>query len=62
MNEWIEITAKTVDEALTEAALQLGTSSDNMEYEVIDHESNGFLGKSVFLLFVQKKVRFSTKL
>ena len=44
MNEWIEITAKTVDEALIEAALQLGTSSDNIEYEVIDHESKGILG------------------
>ena len=38
MNEWIEISAKTVDEAIIEATLQLGTSSDNMEYEVIEHE------------------------
>ena len=44
MNEWIEITAKTVDEAITEATLQLETSSENIEYEVIDHESKGILG------------------
>ena len=44
MNEWIEISAKTVDEAIIEATLQLGTSSDNMEYEVIEHESKGILG------------------
>ena len=31
MNEWIEIAAKTVEEAITEASLQLGTSSDNMK-------------------------------
>ena len=44
MNEWIEISAKTVDEAIIEATLQLETSSDNMEYEVIEHESKGILG------------------
>lgn len=44
MNEWIEITAKTVEEALTQASLELGTSSDNMEYEVVEHESKGILG------------------
>ena len=44
MNEWIEISAKTVDEAIIEATLQLGTSSDNMGYEVIEHESKGILG------------------
>lgn len=44
MNEWIEISAKTVDEAIIEATLQLGTSSDNMEYEVIEYESKGILG------------------
>ena len=44
MNEWIEISAKTVEEALTEATLKLGTSSDNIEYEVIEHETSGFLG------------------
>ena len=40
MNEWIEISAKTVDEAIIEATLQLGTSSDNMEYEVKMHQSS----------------------
>ncbi len=42
--EWKEITAKTVDEALTNAMLELGTTIDNMEYEVIEKESSGFLG------------------
>ena len=39
MNQWIEISAKTVEEALTETTLQLGTASDNIYYEVIEHES-----------------------
>ena len=42
--EWREITAKTVDEALTNAMLDLGTTIDNMEYEVIEKETSGFLG------------------
>lgn len=42
--EWKEITAKTVDEALTNAMLELGTTIDNIEYEVIEKETSGFLG------------------
>ena len=34
--EYIEISAKTVDDALTEACLKLSTTSDKLEYEVID--------------------------
>ncbi len=42
--EWLEITAKTVDEALTEALIKLQTTSDRVEYEIIEKESSGFLG------------------
>lgn len=42
--EWLEITAKTVDEALTEALIKLQTTSDRVDYEVIEKESSGFLG------------------
>ena len=42
--DWREISAKTVDEALTNAMLELGTTIENLEYEVIERESNGFLG------------------
>ena len=44
MRQWIEITGKTVDDALTEALIRLETTSDNIEYEVIEKESSGFLG------------------
>ena len=33
--DFIQVSAKTVDDALTEACVQLGTTSDKLEYEVI---------------------------
>ncbi|MCH5339920.1 MAG: protein jag [Acetatifactor sp.] len=41
---YIEISAKTVDEAITEACQKLGVTSDKLEYEVIEEGSSGFLG------------------
>lgn len=40
----IEVTAKTVDDAITEGLIKLGTTSDKIETEVIEKGSNGFLG------------------
>ena len=42
--KFIEVSAKTVEDAVTEALIQLSTTSDNIEYDVIDKGSNGFLG------------------
>lgn len=42
--EYIEISAKSVNEAITEACRKLGVTSDRLDYEVIDEGSNGFLG------------------
>lgn len=42
--DFIEITAKTVDDAVTEALIKLETTSDKIEYEVLDKGSSGFLG------------------
>ena len=42
--EWKEFTAKTVDEALTNAMLELKTTEDNLEYEIIEKDTSGFLG------------------
>lgn len=44
MMDWVEITAKTVDDAITEALIKLETTSDNVEVEVIEKETNGILG------------------
>ena len=42
--EFIEVSAKTVDDAITEALIKLGTTSDKIEYEVVEKGSAGFLG------------------
>ena len=43
-NEWIEISAKTVDDAINEGLIRLGTTTDKMDVEVLEKESAGFLG------------------
>ena len=43
-NEWIEISAKTVDDAINEGLIRLGTTTDKMDVEVLEKESSGFLG------------------
>ena len=42
--EYIEISAKTVNDAITEACQKLGVTSDKLDYSVIEEGSNGFLG------------------
>lgn len=42
--EYIEVSARTVNEAITEACQKLGVTSDRLDYEVVDEGSNGFLG------------------
>ena len=44
MNGSIRVSAKTVDDAITEASIKLGTTSDKIEVEVIEKGSTGFLG------------------
>ena len=40
----IRVSAKTLDAAITEALIQLGVTSDRLEYNVIEKGSAGFLG------------------
>ncbi len=42
--DYIEVEAKTVNDAITDALVQLGVTSDQIEYEVIEKGSSGFLG------------------
>lgn len=42
--DMITISAKTVDEAITKALIELGTTSDKLEYEIVEKGSSGFLG------------------
>ena len=36
MNEYVEISAKTVDDAITKALIELETTSDKLDYVVIE--------------------------
>lgn len=42
--EYVEISAKTVADAITEACQRLEVTSDKLEYIVVDEGSSGFLG------------------
>ena len=42
--DMITVSAKTVDDAITKALIELGTTSDKLEYEIVDKGSNGILG------------------
>ena len=56
--DYIEVSAKTVDDAITEALIKLGTTSDKIEYEIIEKGSTGFLGfigKQNAVIKVRKK-------
>ena len=44
MMDMITVSAKTVNDAITQASLQLGVSSDRLQYEVIEKGSAGILG------------------
>lgn len=54
--EWVEFSAKTVDEALDLALQKLETTSDKVEYEVLEKETNGLLG------FFSKPAKIRVKL
>ena len=42
--DFVEFSAKTVDDAITEACQKLTVTSDKLEYEVVEEGSSGFLG------------------
>ncbi len=59
--EWKEVTGKTVDEAITNAMLELGANTDNMEYEVIEKESSGFLGMNKKPARIRARIKLTTE-
>ena len=42
--EYTKFSAKTVNDAITEACKALGVTSDKLDYKVLEEGSNGFLG------------------
>ena len=58
MGYYVEISAKTVEDAVTEALIKLQTTSDKLEYEVIEEGSTGilgFIGKKPAIIKARKK-------
>lgn len=56
--EFLEVTGKTVTDAVTDALIKLGVTSDQVEYEVLEKGSSGFLG----IGSKQAKIRIRKKL
>ena len=57
--EFIEVSAKTVEDALTDASVQLGITSDQLEYEIVEKGSSGFLGIGSKNAVIRVKVKSS---
>ena len=59
--DYIEITAKTVDDAITEACQRFTVTSDKLDYEIIDEGSSGFLGIGSKPAVIKAKVKDSVE-
>ena len=57
MGESIRVSGKTVNDAVMNAAIELNTTSDRIEYKVIEHESRGFLGIGAKDAVIEASVR-----
>lgn len=61
MSDYLEFSAKTVDDAITEACKSLSVTSDRLDYEVVDEGSNGFLGLHAKNAVIKAKVKDSVQ-
>ena len=59
--EYIEISAKTISDAITEACQKLTVTSDKLEYEVVDEGSSGFLGIGSKPAVIKARVKSSVE-
>ena len=59
--EDIEVKAKTVNDAITDASIQLGVTSDQLEVEVINEGSTGFLGLGSKPALIRARKKFSVE-
>lgn len=55
--EYIEISAKTLDDAITEACQELMITSDKLDYIVVEEGSNGFLGLGSKQATIKAKIK-----
>ena len=59
--EFIEVSAKTISDAITEACQKLTVTSDKLEYEVVDEGSAGFLGLGSKPAVIKARVKSSVE-
>ena len=59
--EYIEVSAKTISDAITEACQKLTVTSDKLEYEVVDEGSSGFLGIGSKPAVIKARVKSSVE-
>ena len=59
--DFIEVSAKSVEEAITEASITLGIPSSEIEYEVVDKGSTGFLGIGSKSAVIKARKKFSVE-
>lgn len=60
--EYVEVTAKTVNEAITEACRKFSVTSDKLDYQIVEEGSSGFLGigsKPAIIKAAEKVVKLS---
>ncbi len=59
--EFIEVSAKTVNDAITEACQKLIVTSDKLEFEVIEEGSSGFLGIGSKPAIIKARIKSSVE-
>lgn len=59
--DFIEFSAKTVNDAITEACQKFVVTSDKLEYEIIEEGSSGFLGIGSKPAVIKAKVKSSVQ-
>lgn len=59
--EFVEVSAKTVSDAITEACQKFSVTSDKLEYEVVQEGSSGFLGINAKPAIIKARVKEEEK-
>lgn len=59
--EFVEVSAKTVSDAITEACQKFSVTSDKLEYEVVQEGSTGFLGINAKPAVIKARVKEEEK-
>lgn len=57
--DFIEVSAKTIDDAITEACQKFTVTSDKLEYEVVDEGKSGLLGLGAKPAVIKVRVKSS---